>query len=68
MTSLFVLKHRQALLELYFKSHRLRRNMIHTRLSQEFGDGLSKQHLDKVLKDCCVCYGGMWYLKGTVQS
>ncbi|XP_075421525.1 DNA-directed RNA polymerase III subunit RPC5 isoform X2 [Ascaphus truei] len=61
-------KHRQALLELYFKSHRLRRNMIHTRLSQEFGDGLSKQHLDKVLKDCCVCYGGMWYLKGTVQS
>uniref|UniRef100_A0A8C5WKX6 RNA polymerase III subunit E n=1 Tax=Leptobrachium leishanense TaxID=445787 RepID=A0A8C5WKX6_9ANUR len=19
-------------------------------------------------KDCCVCYGGMWYLKGTVQS
>ncbi|KAM4631594.1 DNA-directed RNA polymerase III subunit RPC5 [Discoglossus pictus] len=61
-------KHRQALLELFSKGHRLRRNMIQARMSQELGDGLSKQQLDKVLKDCCVCYGGMWYLKGTVQS
>ncbi|XP_040212765.1 DNA-directed RNA polymerase III subunit RPC5 isoform X1 [Rana temporaria] len=61
-------KERQALLELFSKGHRLRRNMIQTRLSQEFGEDLTKQQLDKVLKDCCVCYGGMWYLKGTVQS
>lgn len=61
-------KERQALLELFSKGHRLRRNMIHARMSQEFGESLSKQQLDKVLKDCCVCYGGMWYLKGTVQS
>ncbi|XP_018428062.1 PREDICTED: DNA-directed RNA polymerase III subunit RPC5 isoform X3 [Nanorana parkeri] len=61
-------KERQALLELFSKGHRLRRNMIQTRLSQEFGEDLPKQQLDKVLKDCCVCYGGMWYLKGTVQS
>ncbi|CAH2307155.1 DNA-directed RNA polymerase III subunit RPC5 [Pelobates cultripes] len=61
-------KLRQALLELFSKGHRMRRNHIQTQLSQEFGDGLSKQQLDKVLKDCCVCYGGMWYLKGTVQS
>ncbi|KAM4698401.1 DNA-directed RNA polymerase III subunit RPC5 [Rhinophrynus dorsalis] len=59
---------RQSLLELFVKGHRLRRNMIQTKLSQEFGDGLGKQQVDKVLKDCCVCYGGMWYLKGTVQS
>ncbi|KAG9477010.1 hypothetical protein GDO78_002414 [Eleutherodactylus coqui] len=61
-------KERQALLELFSKGHRLRRNMIQTRMSQEFGENLTKQQLDKVLKDCCVCYGGMWYLKGTVQS
>nr|DBA20247.1 TPA: hypothetical protein GDO54_015959 [Pyxicephalus adspersus] len=61
-------RERQALLELFSKVHRLRRNMIQTKLSQEFGEDLPKQQLDKVLKDCCVCYGGMWYLKGTVQS
>ncbi|NP_001085230.1 polymerase (RNA) III (DNA directed) polypeptide E (80kD) L homeolog isoform X1 [Xenopus laevis] len=59
---------RQALLDLFSKGHRLRRNLIQTKLTQEFGDALDKQQLDKVLKDCCVCYGGMWYLKGTVQS
>ncbi|XP_053327192.1 DNA-directed RNA polymerase III subunit RPC5 [Spea bombifrons] len=61
-------KQRQTLLELFLKSYRLRRQQIQAQLTQEFGDGLSKQQLDKVLKDCCVCYGGMWYLKGTVQS
>ncbi|KAM8962179.1 DNA-directed RNA polymerase III subunit RPC5 isoform 2-T2 [Pelodytes ibericus] len=61
-------KERQTLLELFSKAHRLRRNQIQARMSQEFGDGVGKQQLDKVLKDCCVCYGGMWYLKGTVQS
>ncbi|XP_073399085.1 DNA-directed RNA polymerase III subunit RPC5 [Dendrobates tinctorius] len=61
-------KERQTLLELFSKGHRLRRNAIQTRMSQEFGESVSKLQLDKVLKDCCVCYGGMWYLKGTVQS
>jgi len=42
--------------------------MIQSRLTQECGEDLSKQEVDKVLKDCCVSYGGMWYLKGTVQS
>ncbi|KAM4025700.1 DNA-directed RNA polymerase III subunit RPC5 [Anomaloglossus baeobatrachus] len=61
-------KERQTLLELFSKVHRMRRNAIQTRMSQEFGESLSKPQLDKVLKDCCVCYGSMWYLKGTVQS
>ncbi|XP_077131160.1 DNA-directed RNA polymerase III subunit RPC5 [Ranitomeya variabilis] len=61
-------KERQTLLELFSKGHRLRRNAIQTRMSQEFGESVGKLQLDKVLKDCCVCYGGMWYLKGTVQS
>uniref|UniRef100_A0A6I8Q8W2 Polymerase (RNA) III (DNA directed) polypeptide E (80kD) n=1 Tax=Xenopus tropicalis TaxID=8364 RepID=A0A6I8Q8W2_XENTR len=59
---------RQELLDLFLTGHRLRRNLIQTKLSQKFGDALNKQQVDKVLKDCCVCYGGMWYLKGTVQS
>eukprot|EP00069_Balaena_mysticetus_P019326 bmy_12038T0 len=63
-----LLKHRQVLLEIFSKNYRVRRNMIQSRLTQECGEDLSKQELDKVLKDCCVSYGGMWYLKGTVQS
>lgn len=61
-------QHRQVLLEIFSKNYRVRRNMIQSRLTQECGEDLSKQALDKVLKDCCVSYGGMWYLKGTVQS
>lgn len=61
-------KHRQVLLEIFSKNYRVRRNMIQARLTQECGEDLSKQEVDKVLKDCCVSYGGMWYLKGTVQS
>ncbi|XP_055265629.1 DNA-directed RNA polymerase III subunit RPC5 isoform X1 [Moschus berezovskii] len=61
-------QHRQVLLEIFSKNYRVRRNMIQARLTQECGEDLSKQELDKVLKDCCVSYGGMWYLKGTVQS
>ncbi|KAM9056605.1 DNA-directed RNA polymerase III subunit RPC5 isoform 1-T1 [Megaptera novaeangliae] len=61
-------QHRQVLLEIFSKNYRVRRNMIQSRLTQECGEDLSKQELDKVLKDCCVSYGGMWYLKGTVQS
>ncbi|XP_017705847.1 PREDICTED: DNA-directed RNA polymerase III subunit RPC5 isoform X1 [Rhinopithecus bieti] len=63
-----LLKHRQVLLEIFSKNYRVRRNMIQSRLTQECGEDLSKQEVDKVLKDCCVSYGGMWYLKGTVQS
>ncbi|XP_054436885.1 DNA-directed RNA polymerase III subunit RPC5 isoform X2 [Pteronotus mesoamericanus] len=61
-------QHRQVLLEIFSKNYRVRRNMIQSRLTQECGEDLSKQDVDKVLKDCCVSYGGMWYLKGTVQS
>uniref|UniRef100_A0A8C3VPI9 RNA polymerase III subunit E n=1 Tax=Catagonus wagneri TaxID=51154 RepID=A0A8C3VPI9_9CETA len=61
-------QHRQVLLEMFSKNYRVRRNMIQSRLTQECGEDLSKQEVDKVLKDCCVSYGGMWYLKGTVQS
>ncbi|XP_066869700.1 DNA-directed RNA polymerase III subunit RPC5 isoform X2 [Kogia breviceps] len=61
-------QHRQVLLEIFSKNYRVRRNMIQSRLTQECGEDLSKQEVDKVLKDCCVSYGGMWYLKGTVQS
>ncbi|XP_036997091.2 DNA-directed RNA polymerase III subunit RPC5 [Artibeus jamaicensis] len=61
-------QHRQVLLEIFSKNYRVRRNMIQSRLTQECGEELSKQEVDKVLKDCCVSYGGMWYLKGTVQS
>lgn len=61
-------QHRQVLLEIFSKNYRVRRNMIQSRLTQECGEELSKQEVDKVLKDCCVSCGGMWYLKGTVQS
>ncbi|XP_021092961.1 DNA-directed RNA polymerase III subunit RPC5 isoform X3 [Heterocephalus glaber] len=61
-------QHRQVLFEIFSKNYRVRRNMIQSRLTQECGEDLSKQEVDKVLKDCCVSYGGMWYLKGTVQS
>ncbi|XP_017198006.1 DNA-directed RNA polymerase III subunit RPC5 isoform X4 [Oryctolagus cuniculus] len=61
-------QHRQVLLEIFSKNYRVRRNMIQSRLTQECGEDLSKQEVDKVLKDCCVSHGGMWYLKGTVQS
>ncbi|XP_021267752.1 DNA-directed RNA polymerase III subunit RPC5 isoform X1 [Numida meleagris] len=57
-------QHRQVLLEIFSKNYRVRRNVIQNQLSQE----LNKQEVDRVLKDCCVSYGGMWYLKGTVQS
>ncbi|NXG40879.1 RPC5 polymerase, partial [Psilopogon haemacephalus] len=61
-------QHRQVLLELFSKNYRVRRNVIQNQLSQECGEDLNKQEVDRVLKDCCVSYGGMWYLKGTVQS
>ncbi|XP_053131835.1 DNA-directed RNA polymerase III subunit RPC5 isoform X2 [Hemicordylus capensis] len=61
-------QHRQILLEIFSKNYRVRRNVIQNRLAQEYGEELEKQEVDKVLKDCCVSQGGMWYLKGTVQQ
>ncbi|MGH0139242.1 UNVERIFIED_CONTAM: hypothetical protein FKN15_068651 [Acipenser sinensis] len=61
-------QHRQILLEIFIKNYRVRRNLIQAKLTQEFGDNVTKTDLDRLLKECCVSYGGMWYLKGTVQS
>ncbi|KAJ7305854.1 hypothetical protein JRQ81_010220 [Phrynocephalus forsythii] len=61
-------QHRQILLEIFSKNYRVRRNVIQNQLVQEYGEDLDKQEVDKVLKDCCVSQGGMWYLKGTVQQ
>ncbi|KAL7979199.1 hypothetical protein Chor_015223 [Crotalus horridus] len=61
-------QHRQILLEIFSKNYRVRRNVIQNQLAREYGEDLDKQEVDKVLKDCCVSQGGMWYLKGTVQQ
>uniref|UniRef100_A0A6J0U5N1 DNA-directed RNA polymerase III subunit RPC5 n=1 Tax=Pogona vitticeps TaxID=103695 RepID=A0A6J0U5N1_9SAUR len=61
-------QHRQILLDIFSKNYRVRRNVIQNQLAQEYGEDLDKQEVDKVLKDCCVSQGGMWYLKGTVQQ
>nr|XP_056722181.1 DNA-directed RNA polymerase III subunit RPC5 [Euleptes europaea] len=61
-------QHRQILLEVFSRNYRVRRNIIQNRLAREFGEDVDKQEVDKVLKDCCVSQGGMWYLKGTVQQ
>ncbi|XP_048350154.1 DNA-directed RNA polymerase III subunit RPC5 [Sphaerodactylus townsendi] len=61
-------QHRQILLEVFSRNYRVRRNVIQNRLAREFGEDVGKQEVDKVLKDCCVSQGGMWYLKGTVQQ
>ncbi|KAK1162850.1 DNA-directed RNA polymerase III subunit RPC5-like [Acipenser oxyrinchus oxyrinchus] len=61
-------QHRQILLEIFIKNYRVRRNLIQAKLTQEFGDNVTKTDLDRLLKECCVSHGGMWYLKGTVQS
>ncbi|XP_067225905.1 DNA-directed RNA polymerase III subunit RPC5 [Chanodichthys erythropterus] len=61
-------KHRQVLFEIFMKNYRVRRNVIQTRLTQELGDAVTKTDVDRLLKECCVSLGGMWYLKGTVPS
>ncbi|CAB1338227.1 unnamed protein product, partial [Coregonus sp. 'balchen'] len=61
-------KHRQVLYEIFMKNYRVRRNVIQTRLTQELGDQVTKADVDRLLKECCVSLGGMWYLKGTLQS
>ncbi|XP_062915477.1 DNA-directed RNA polymerase III subunit RPC5 [Mobula hypostoma] len=61
-------QYRQILLEIFSKNYRVRRNVIQSKLCQDFGDNLSKHDVDRVLKDCCASHGGMWYLKGTLPS
>ncbi|XP_071763882.2 DNA-directed RNA polymerase III subunit RPC5 [Centroberyx gerrardi] len=61
-------KHRRLLYELFSKNYRVRRNMVQARLAQEFGDDVPKADIDRLLKECCSSHGGMWYLKGTIQS
>ncbi|XP_028331725.1 DNA-directed RNA polymerase III subunit RPC5 [Gouania willdenowi] len=60
-------KHRRILFELFSKNYKVRRSAVHARLSQEFGD-VPKADIDRVLNECCCSHGGMWYLKGTLQS
>ncbi|XP_061564797.1 DNA-directed RNA polymerase III subunit RPC5 [Cololabis saira] len=60
-------KHRRLLYDLFTKNYRIRRNMIQTKLSQEFGEA-SKAEVDRLLQECCSSHAGMWYLKGTIQS
>ncbi|NWH73044.1 RPC5 polymerase, partial [Piaya cayana] len=43
-------QHRQVLLEIFSKNYRVRRNVIHSQLSQECGEDLNKQEVDRVLK------------------
>lgn len=50
LTMRFVLKHRQVLLEIFSKNYRVRRNVIQNQLSQECGEDLNKQEVDRVLK------------------
>uniref|UniRef100_A0A8C9TYL0 Polymerase (RNA) III (DNA directed) polypeptide E n=1 Tax=Scleropages formosus TaxID=113540 RepID=A0A8C9TYL0_SCLFO len=61
-------KHRHILFDIYMKHYRVRRNVIQTRLTQELGEEVTKADIDRLLKECCISYGGMWYLKGTVRS
>lgn len=43
------------MLEIFSKNYRVRRNMIQSRLTQECGEDLSKQEVDKVLKVQLLC-------------
>ncbi|XP_076154597.1 DNA-directed RNA polymerase III subunit RPC5 isoform X1 [Alosa pseudoharengus] len=61
-------RYRQILFELFMKNYRVRRNLVQSRLTQELGDNVTKSDVDRLLKDCCVSQGGMWYLKGTMLS
>ncbi|XP_017289766.1 DNA-directed RNA polymerase III subunit RPC5 [Kryptolebias marmoratus] len=60
-------KHRRLLYDLFAKNYRVRRATIQSRLAQELGDP-SKAEVDRLLRECCISYAGMWYLKGTLQS
>ncbi|NWI85747.1 RPC5 polymerase, partial [Pitta sordida] len=43
-------QHRQVLLEIFSRNYRVRRNVIQNQLSQECGEDLNKQEVDRVLK------------------
>ncbi|KAM9426320.1 DNA-directed RNA polymerase III subunit RPC5 [Pholidichthys leucotaenia] len=60
-------KHRRLLYDVFTKNYRVRRNIVQARLAQELGD-VPKADIDRLLNECCCSYGGMWYLKGTLQS
>ncbi|XP_054899176.1 DNA-directed RNA polymerase III subunit RPC5 [Poeciliopsis prolifica] len=60
-------KHRRLLYDLFTKNHRVRRNVIQARLSQDLGD-VPKAEVDRLLHECCISNAGFWYLKGTLQS
>uniref|UniRef100_A0A3Q3RKA0 Polymerase (RNA) III (DNA directed) polypeptide E n=1 Tax=Mastacembelus armatus TaxID=205130 RepID=A0A3Q3RKA0_9TELE len=60
-------KHRRLLYDVFTKNYRVRRNVIQARLAQELGD-IPKSDIDRLLNECCNSQGGMWYLKGTIQS
>ncbi|XP_056153042.1 DNA-directed RNA polymerase III subunit RPC5 [Lampris incognitus] len=61
-------KHRRLLYDVFTKNYRVRRSVVQSRLTQEFGDNVTKAEIDRLLKECCSSNGGMWYLKGTFQS
>ncbi|NXJ21278.1 RPC5 polymerase, partial [Dicrurus megarhynchus] len=50
-------QHRQVLLEIFSKNYRVRRNVIQNQLSQECGEDLNKQEVDRVLK---VSFCSLW--------
>ncbi|NWV66568.1 RPC5 polymerase, partial [Malurus elegans] len=50
-------QHRQVLLEIFSKNYRVRRNVIQSQLSQECGEDLNKQEVDRVLK---VSFCSLW--------
>lgn len=48
LLSFVALQHRRLLYDLFTKQHRLRRSVVQTRLSQEFGE-VSKAEVNRVL-------------------
>ncbi|MGH0161894.1 UNVERIFIED_CONTAM: hypothetical protein FKN15_042039 [Acipenser sinensis] len=47
-------QHRQILLEIFIKNYRVRRNLIQAKLTQEFGDNVTKTDLDRLLKSSSI--------------
>ena len=46
----FLLQYRQILFELFKKNYRVRRTLVHSRLTQELGDNVTKADVDRLLK------------------
>ncbi|KFQ17011.1 DNA-directed RNA polymerase III subunit RPC5, partial [Merops nubicus] len=55
-------QHRQVLLEIFSKNYRVRRNVIQNQLSQECGEDLNKQEVDRVLKVSVCSVMGLIHL------